>query len=252
MNALAGLMNPAAIGADVQNAFEVGREKMKQQQTESALSAYAANPDDPMAFQAVAKYAPKFAIQIGADRREQEQKAAAAALRQAAAQGDKKALLTLWGVDSAEAKRLDDRQADEALKGFNYAAESMFAISQLPEEQQPAAFDRAIDQGVEMGFDGLATYKGKYNPQLRDAMLARAGQMQEFQSFNRPQYMAAPEGAGLINVKDPAAINAWNSGVTASEPTTKVINGNTYYNVGGKWYDELPQGGSVGNGADGF
>ena len=37
-----------------------------------------------------------------------------------------------------------------------------------------------------------------------------------------------------------------------AQPITKVIGGNTYYQVDGKWYDELPQGGSVGNGAGPF
>lgn len=239
MNALAGLMNPAAIGADVQNAFEVGREKMKQQQTESALSAYAANPEDPMAFQAVAKYAPKFAIQIGADRRQQEAAAALAAKRVAVASGQAPAS-DLAGVDWDGYRQMTKDQAEIAKQNVDTIGQ-MALLADTPQE-----WDATIDKlGPE-----FAQYKGRFD--LRETVIARAGQVKEFLAQNEPKYMAAPEGAGLINVKDPNAVKAWNAGVSTSEPTTKVINGNTYYNVGGKWFDELPQGGSVGNGAGGF
>lgn len=250
MNAFAGLMNPAQIGQDIQIAFQSGREMAKRQQAESALSAYAANPDDEAAFQGLAKYAPEYAITVSQARQKAKAKAYRRDVRMRAARGDAAAKLELWGDDPDIAMKLDKQQLEKAAEGIDFIADAAYQIVKMPEEQRATAWDQYLDRGVQMGFDGLAQYKGKYSPESLNAVVARAGEMKEFQEAQDPRYVAAPEGAGLINVRDPAAIQQWNSGVQ-SQPTTKTINGNTYYQVNGKWYDELP-GGSVGDGTGGF
>lgn len=73
MNALAGLQNPNIMGTAVQ-AFEYGRAKKAESETQNALTKYALNPDDPEAFQTIAKYQPQMAMQIrGQQQRQQEQ-----------------------------------------------------------------------------------------------------------------------------------------------------------------------------------
>jgi hypothetical protein len=79
MNALAGLMNPGAIGQQVQGAFEQGQQKRLQQDSRNALSAYAVDPNSDENFANLAKYNPELAIQV----RGQRDKAQAEARKQA-------------------------------------------------------------------------------------------------------------------------------------------------------------------------
>lgn len=78
MNALAGLMNPAAIGQSLTQSFEQGQEKRREVDGRNALTAYAMNPDDPAAFQGLAQHHPQAAMQV----RERQQKQQQAALEQ--------------------------------------------------------------------------------------------------------------------------------------------------------------------------
>jgi hypothetical protein len=72
MNALAGLMNPAAVGQSVTDSFNQGRETARQSRVQNALAAYAANPSEQTAV-AIAPYDPGLAIQL---RGQEQQKAA--------------------------------------------------------------------------------------------------------------------------------------------------------------------------------
>lgn len=82
MNALSGLMNPAAIGESVTAAFDQGREKRRTMEVQNALRGYAENPSAQTAA-AVAPYDPAMAIRLG-DR--ETQRAAQAQQAQAQAQ----------------------------------------------------------------------------------------------------------------------------------------------------------------------
>ena len=77
----------------------------------------------------------------------------------------------------------------------------------------PQKWDATIDQ---LG-PQFAQYKGQFAQ--REAIIARAGEAKAFLEQQAPKYMAAPEGAGLINVKDPVAIAAWNAGATQPQAT---------------------------------
>ena len=75
MSIFDSLQNPANAGVSFVNAFETGRERKRQHQAESALSAWAVNPGDEQAFGALAQADPRLAITLRAD---QESKAALA------------------------------------------------------------------------------------------------------------------------------------------------------------------------------
>ena len=70
-NALSGLTNPAKMGQDVQTAFQSGRDMAKQQQQQNALTAYAANPNDVGARNALMTVAPEMAIRLGENHRKE-------------------------------------------------------------------------------------------------------------------------------------------------------------------------------------
>lgn len=193
-------MNPAAIGQSVTNAFQQGVEVRKTRETDNALAQYALSPSADTAAQ-VARFDPRTGIQLGeyerkraADAQKTQQAAMTQQLAGRAAQGDKKALLSLWGVDWETASKLDKFQTDKAIEGMEFMANAAYQIATLPPEQQAIAADQFIDQGVALGFDGLAQYKGQVTPQMLQAFVAKAGEMKPFMEYQQPKYVPVGEG----------------------------------------------------------
>jgi len=125
---------------------------------------------------------------------------------QRAAQGDKVAKLEMWGIDPDLAMKLDKFQVDKAAEGIDFIADAAFQIVGLSPEQRPQAWEQYIQKGIEMGFDGLAQYRGQYSDQNLNSIVAKAGQMQELQTFQQPKYQVLPADAMLVNTRDPAAL----------------------------------------------
>ena len=243
MNVLAGLMDPSKIGQDIQTAFQSGRDMARQQQAESALSAYAANPDDPNAFQGLAKYAPKIAIQVRGDMQKREQDRLLASTRVAVATGRAPASdLAAMDFDGYQSFTKEQRAIAE---GNAKTVGNMALMADSPEKWDATVRNLGPD---------YAKYVGRFD--LRETVISNANMAKDYLAQNAPQFITPGYDEDLVNIKDPAAIAAFNQSRmerSAGAPQeTKVINGNTYYNVGGKWFDELPKGGSVGNGTGGF
>lgn len=248
MNVLAGLMNPAAIGQQITGAFQQGQEQRRQTETRNALAQYAQNPSAEGAAM-VAQHDPQTGIQLGRyenERAELQRKTQLEAQKQAltgrAAQGDKAALVSLWGVDWETAKSLDKYQTDKALEGFDYVANAAYQITQLPPEQRAQAWDAYIQQGTQLGFDGLAQYQGQYSDQLLNSVVAKAGEMQQFQKFQQPSYTPVGEG-GLAGFQFGQPIQRrgqpQNFGGGAQPVQTKSLGGKTYFqDANGDWYEE--------------
>jgi hypothetical protein len=188
MNALAGLMNPGAIGQQVQGAFEQGQQKRLQQDSRNALSAYAVDPNSDENFANLAKYNPELAIQVRGQRDKAAQERQMVELRQRALQGDTQAAQQLATVDTQAYNRMDDQQRAEVDKTDDALAEAMFAIVQLPEEQRPQAWDYYADKL------GRPDYKGQYSPQMMNIITARQGIQERFQKFQQPNYTPVGEG----------------------------------------------------------
>lgn len=252
MNALAGLMNPAAVGQQVMGAFEAGREKRREVETRNALAAYAQNPSAESASQ-VAVHNPMLGIQLGQQetaRAEAAAKAAAAARRSelipVAAQGDKTAMLELWGVDPEMAIKLDDRQADEMVKGMEYIAQSALAIDGLPEAQRAAAWDQAVEQGVQLGYDGLAQYRGQYSPEALQSVVAQAGEMDALLGNRRPRYQVIPEGGVMVDTSNPEAVQQYR------QQYSRTIGDQQYFQnpETGEWFDNAQEAGLGGTGSN--
>jgi hypothetical protein len=117
----------------------------------------------------------------------------------------------------------------------------------------PQKWDATIDQ---LG-PQFAQYKGQFAQ--REAIIARAGEAKAFLEQQAPKYMAPVDGAPLINVKDPAAVNAWNSGGQASAPVkVTTIDEARALPPGTKFIDPkgvertVPGGGAASNGGSTF
>lgn len=248
-----GLISPAAVGGAFTEGLERGRKTREEREVKGALAAYAINPGDPQAFQTLAQYKPELAIKIGEDRRKREQELQVQRLSAAAAQGDKGAIAQLAGVDLDAFIKLDSRSREVGKQRVGYIGEQALRISRLPPEMQPAAWDDAIQRGVEAGYSDLAAMQGKYSPDALNAAITNAGLVGKLFELTEPHYQAIPEGGTLVNTNDPGAVRSYMGGAGGPAPAqSRTIGGKTYYQApDGKWHDE-PVGGGVGNGAGSF
>lgn len=206
-----GLVNPAAVGASIGNAFQQGMQQAEAYKTRSALQDYIKSPSEQAALN-VATYNPMLGMQL--QEREQGRAAAqqkqAAAQRQsqlqaAAAQGDKSALAELAGIDLDAWGKISTAEKQALAQRVDYIGQAALAVSQLPEQARPAAWDSYIMQGAQ-AFPDLAQYQGKYSPDALNAALAQSGQVKTFLDLEKPQYMNVPIDADLVNVRDPEAL----------------------------------------------
>lgn len=200
-----GFQNALALGAQIGDVIARKRE-------DNALAAFVTNPGKE-SLAGLAKVNPGLAFQAQGvmQRREAEQRKAqqeqlAAGLRVKASQGDPAALQQLVGIDFDSWKSLDTAQKQMIKGQTDYIGQAGLRISQLKPEQQPAAWDQAIDQGVQMGYKGLADYKGKFSPQALSGAIDNAGLVDKFIQLAEPKYMAVPEGGTLVNTRNPQAV----------------------------------------------
>ena len=155
--------------------YNTGREVKRQQGLDNALAAYSANPDDPSSVAGIARYDPRTAIQIG----------------------------TVQQKRQADLQEIQQKKLAEGKKAVGQAA---LLVAQQPEANRAAAWDQSIDYLVSQGYDGLAQFKGKYNPQSLQGVLSEAGLAGEYMSATKPSYMAIPEGGTLVNTRDTSAV----------------------------------------------
>lgn len=204
--------------------FQMGQELGQQvidNKVGNALTAYVTNPQDQQALATITRYDPKTGMALRQQQEAAAKEAQKAELIKRAAGGDDAAMLSLWGVDYNVAKELDGASRQKAMDGIKYIASAAYQIAPLPSEaEKAAAWDSYIDRGVAM-FPGLAQYKGKYSPESLNAILAQAGEMQQFQTYQQPKYTPVGEG-GLAGFQFGVPIQqggqAQNFGPSASAP----------------------------------
>jgi hypothetical protein len=161
---------------------------------------------DPNSVNALAQIDPRGAYQMKV---QQDQAVEAEEERQIkirAAQGDPAAISELAGIDWNAWRQISAPDKDQLKKRTDYLGQAALRISQMPEQQRAQAWDSYVQQGVQMGYNDLAQYQGQYSPQALEAVIANAGQMTDLFALEKPQYMAVPNDADLVNVKDPNAL----------------------------------------------
>lgn len=252
---------PPNIGETFLNGFNRGQAIAKEKRVTNALSQFATNPDDPQAVNALIAADPRLGLQARQQqqttmiaRRKENDELRKRKLIPLAANGDETAQLELLGLDPEVAMRLDDRTKKQAIDAAKYVADAAFSIVQLPEEQRPAAWDAYIDQGVGL-YPNLAQHKGKYSPQALQGLVAQAGQMQEWQTFQQPKYTPVGEGglSGFQYGKPIAGANGQpqNFGGQSAAPqgapqVGAVVNGYTFKGGDPKDRNNWTQGGQTG------
>ncbi len=259
---------------------QLGRQA-KESQRQNALSAYVANPDDPENFNALAKAAPRIAMQERERQSERERQQKFVELRRRALGGDHQAQVELATIDNQAYNRMTEQQRAEVDAQDDALAQAAFQILQAPPDQRSAIWD---EQARNLGAD---QYIGQYSDAMLNTIVNRAGIQERLQRFMQPDYMAIPEGGTLVNVRDPNAISQFgetqavgpqggpppeNSNpeagatIATSDQVARVreafggdeqkaqqymarnniveakeVNGQTYYRVNGQWFDN-PEG----------
>lgn len=200
---------------DIGGAFNQGMQAGQQQRRERAIDdAYRgliANPNDPGVVNALAQYDPRAAYQISGQQRQSQQAAAEAAARQGAVRGDPQALEELAGFNIDDYLKLDKRSQDEYKQGIDTVGQ-LALMADTPEE-----WDDTVNQLAQANPE-FQKYKGRFD--LRESVIAQAGQAKEFIDQQQPKYQVIPEGGTLVNTRDPAAL-AQVAGQNAAAPPTQ-------------------------------
>lgn len=131
---------------------------------------------------------------------------------------------------------LTERQVREDVAAGRSPATALAAINwddyaKLNEQQNKMAIENAKtigqialfadtpekwDQQVDQLGPQFAQYKGQFAQ--RESVIARAGQMVQFLEQQKPQYMTPASDEDLVNIKDPAAIAAFQASRTGRGP----------------------------------
>lgn len=172
------------------------------------------------AYERLAKINPRLAFEVQGKMADQQAKRAkyaqeqrAADLRTKAAQGDPAALQELVGIDFEGWSKLDANKRRLIEDQTKYTGQAALRISQIKDPvEQAAAWDQAVEQGVQAGYAGMADYRGKFSPQALQGAIDNAGLVEKFIELAQPKYTAIPEGGTLVNTRDPAAVASFTQG----------------------------------------
>lgn len=207
MNAL---VDPGAIGMNIFGAFKAGQQEREKADYKNALTQYAMAPSE-QGLAPLAQHAPEFVIQERGRLQEQQQRQLQADLQRRAAQGDPAAVAELAGVDLDAWAKLDTRSKQATAERVSVIGEAALAVSQLPPEQRPQAWDMYISQ-LSQQYPELASQRGQYSEQALMGALASAKQMKTFIDLEMPKYMAIPAGGTLVDTRNPQAVQQFGQG----------------------------------------
>jgi hypothetical protein len=155
-----GLLDPNAFERGRQNAlamFEQGREQAKQRKAENALNALAANPEDPQAVAGFIAADPVRGMQYRQQLSEQQRLV-------------------------AEREREENQRT---IKIFGRAAKLA---------KDPASWDAIIDQ-LGPQYPEVMAYRGKFDPNMRAALMAQAGESDD--EAQEPSFIREARALGI-------------------------------------------------------
>lgn len=124
----------------------------------------------------------------------------------------------------------DQKKVDEMM---GVIAQQAYPILQLPREQHAQGLQALLSNMKQRGY-AVENFKltGDATADLKIA-LAMAGQLDDFEKFNQPSFQVLPQGAKLVNTRDPAAlasVGQSGTGGGVARPQSKAD------------YDQLPAG----------
>ena len=185
------------IGGAFNQGMQAGQQRRREQETDNALRALIANPNDPNVVNDLARYDPSTAYKIQGQQQQQMRAQQEAQARQGAVRGDPQALEALAGFNMDDYIKLDDRSKEQYKQGIETIGQ-LALMADTPQE-----WDDTVRQ-LAQGAPEFQKYIGRFD--LRESVIAQAGQAKEFIDQQQPKYQVIPEGGTLVNTRDPAAL----------------------------------------------
>lgn len=185
------------IGGAFNQGMQVGQQRRREMATDNALRALIANPNDPNVVNDLARYDPQMAYKVQGQQQQAMMAENQAGVRSRAAGGDQQALQELAGFSIDDFLKLDKRSQEEYKQGIETVGE-LALLADTPEE-----WDDIVGQLAQANPE-FNKYRGRFD--LRQSVIAQAGQAKEFIEQNQPRYQVIPEGGTLVNTRDPAAL----------------------------------------------
>jgi hypothetical protein len=218
------LLQPVDIGAQVQQGFATGAALVKHGQTQHALKAYLANPDDPKAFSALAYYDPATAHDMQTTRilqqkmqRETDDRGRAVALGQLATKdlaGARQEALAAGDFDLAKTfGELDDESRKRAAAFWTDAAPLAFTLRHEPDpEKRKALFAQARPILQAHGADPAQLDSfDPTNDTALDAVIATGQKVSELIEQSRAHYVQQGELPSI-------AVDYWGKPISGAAP----------------------------------
>ena len=177
--------------------LQQGQQRRKEMETDNALRALIANPNDTNVVNDLARYDPRMAMQVQGQQAQQMRAQQEAQARRGAVRGDPGALEDLAGFNIDDYLKLDKRSQEQYKQGIEVIGQAAL-MSDTPEEWDDTVRQLAQADPV------FNRYLGRFD--MRQTVIAQAGQAKEFIAQNEPKYMTPAADQDLLNVRDPAAL----------------------------------------------
>lgn len=210
------ILRPVDIGGAFQQGMEQGRQRRAEAEIDKQLAAMAQNPNAPISNDLM-KFAPREAYALQQQRAEKAKAEEQRQIRMQAAQGNPAAMVQLSGINLDEFRALRGDQREAAKQGID-------TIGQLAlMADSPQKWDRIVGQLAKTD-PTFNQYIGRFD--MRDAIIAQAGQAKALLEQQEPKYMVIPGDGTLVNVRDPAALQqvaAQNQALQATLPPGFVL-----------------------------
>lgn len=268
-----GALRPVNVLGAFEAGMERGRETKRQAIEQSALAAFAQNPNDPEAINALAPVNPMLAMKLQDRQREQQRIEARRAVfapqgamtpgvpgmtsdgapaslvdpsalppRTDGLQINQEALRNLYQFDPEGVMEIQktiynaDKTAVEQFKARGEVmATAAYRLSRLPAEQRATELQAMAPQLQGLGIDSQTLAKAD----LTDAGLQRymtlGRSISDVMKEDDAKYVTIPAGGTLVNVRDPKAVAAVAGGGAAPIQPGAVVNGKTF--KGGDYRD---------------
>jgi hypothetical protein len=192
------ILQPVNFAGAALAGYQAGRAIRQDNEREGALQGYLANPEDDVSISRLAAADPSLGIPLMERRKKAARDKQVGELAARAAQGDEQAAIELWQLDTELASRFDDRSRKQIEEGTKAIGNAAYRIALLPEDQQPAAWDMAVD-ALAPTYPGVGKYKGQYSPENLNALLDQTGMSEKVIEARRPRYQAVAPGGSIQN-----------------------------------------------------
>lgn len=176
------------IGGAFNKGMEAGQQRRREQETDNALRALVANPNDPNVAQNVAPYNPRMALQIQGQQAQTQQAQQLTQTRRAAVGGDPQAMMDLFGIAPDEYWKLDEQTRKGVERGMDVIGQAAL-MADTPEKW---------DQTVQQLGPEFAQYMGRFD--LREGVVAKAKLAKEYIDLNAPDIRSITDGGSLIEI----------------------------------------------------